>query len=425
MGLRDLAASVYGRLLAEARSIQAYFNFKQERRIQRTGDKIRVGFMCQYIPGWGKMEPVYNRLKEDERFEVFLLCVPLHIMNQELENKEDTTNDTYEYYVSHGYEAINTLVGKNQWLDLRTLNLDFLFFTRPYNNYMPKQYSSHEVSKYTKICVLLYAFTQLEDTYSSTLNRDFFCNVYYYFAENTHAMQKNISHFKKRHRKGIQKSVCYGMAGMEDVLRGKDAQSRSWEFSKQDFRVMWTPRWTTDSKLGGSNFFVYREALLDYAKGHLDMDFLFRPHPMMFENFIRTGEMTAEEVKEYKKKIEQMPNVSLDVEKEYAATVWNSSVLVSDISSFMVEYFLTGKPILYCASNMECELAENAKELVKGCYVVCNKEEMFRVLEQLKKGEDPLRDTREKLMKPLFGENIERIPEQIVEELFRGSRLGE
>lgn len=64
---------------------------------------------------------------------------------------------------------------------------------------------------------------------------------------------------------------------------------------------MWTPRWTTNKKLGGSNFFVYYKLLLEYAEKNDDVDLLCRPHPLMFDNFLKTGEMKIEEIDDYKK----------------------------------------------------------------------------------------------------------------------------
>jgi len=56
--------------------MKAIYNFIQEKRIKRNAKKRRVGFLCQYIPAWNKTKLVYDSMKEDERFEVFLICIP-------------------------------------------------------------------------------------------------------------------------------------------------------------------------------------------------------------------------------------------------------------------------------------------------------------------------------------------------------------
>lgn len=404
------------------KDVKARKNFRAERKIKRTGNKIKVGFIGQYLPSWGKIEPVYRIMKESDDFETYLICLPMGIHDYKLDDPEDESNDTYEYFTNQGYDAVNALVGKNQWLDLKSLELDYLFYTRPYNNYMPKAYSSFSVSKYTKVCVLLYAYTLLEDTYHSTLNEDFFRSVYLYFAECDYPMRKNIGHFRRSHKKGLQHSICLGMAGLDDIIKAKELEAPAWDFSSNEFRVMWTPRWTTDKAMGGSNFFTYKDSLVEFAENNKDIDFLFRPHPLMFDNFLNTGEMTQDEVNEYKNKIKELGNVSLDKEKEYGATFWKSSVLLSDISGMMYEYFLTGKPVIYCASNVELELAENSKELVKGCYVSNSEEETFDILMKLKNGEDPLKSTRRKLIKQIFGDDIGSIPANVVDAIRKDAK---
>lgn len=389
----------------------------QERFIKRTNDKIKVGFICQYIPAWNKLLPVYNKLKSDSRFEVYLLCVPNRIEDGRLVSPESLENDTYEYYCQKGYEAVNTLIGKDTWLDLKEMKLDYIFYTRPYNSFMPAEYSSKAVSKYSKICVLLYAMTLAENEWNTALNRDFFRHVYLYFAEIASGVKVNKKHYPVTHALGLRKSVYHGMPAIEQFMEAKDEKTKVWDFSENEFRAMWTPRWTTDLSLGGTNFFLYKDALLDFAKEHGDISFLFRPHPLAFANFIKTGEMSEDEVAKYKQNISELPNVCLDIEKEYVATMWNSSVLVSDFSGVIPEYFVTGKPIIYCETNMILQPTEDFTKIISGCYCVKNEEELFHWLMELKSGNDPLYEKRQLIIEELFGEKLNHASDMILHEL--------
>ena len=398
--------------------IKAVYNFTGERLIKRTAKKKRVAFLCQYIPAWNKTQPVYEVLRKDARFEVFLICIPSGIQDQKLTDPDTEGNDTFEYFVQHGYEAINALTGKNQWLDLKELKLDYIFYARPYNFYMPQPYVSSRVSRYTKICCLVYAMSMTKPIQEVVLNRDFFRNVYCYFAESAYAAQVNRHHHRIMHKLGLMKTVFFGMPALTQILAAKEETNEVWSFSKNKFRVMWTPRWTTEPELGGTNFFLYKDVLLAYAEEQKDMDFLFRPHPLMFENFIRTGEMTGEEIEAYQNKVEKLPNVSFDREQEYGATFWNSSVLVSDISGILPEYFITGKPLIYCASNMVLEPTDMSLRMFEGCYVVYTPEELFACLKELKSGRDRLAGKRREIARELFGD-IENASRRIAEELVR------
>ena len=49
----------------------------------------------------------------------------------------------------------------------------------------------------------------------------------------------------------------------------------------------------------GSSFLKYKSIFFSIADEHPEISILVRPHPLMFNNFIHTGLMTEEEVKEY------------------------------------------------------------------------------------------------------------------------------
>lgn len=398
--------------------LKAMPDFLAERKQNRQAP-IRVGFFCQYIPAWTKVASIYAQMRSDPRFEPYLLCLPSGIKDGQLIDPEDLENDTYQYCVSHGYsEAINTLTGKNQWVDLKKMGLSYIFYPRPYNSLVPTCYHTKKVRRFSRICILMYGIATTEDITRITLNKDFMGNAYFYFAEAPFAQKINKKNNWLLHFFKLQKSVCIGIPVLEQLALAKNNISPSWAFSKNSFRVMWTPRWTTDKAEGGSNFFTYWKSLPDYAEANQDVDFLFRPHPLAFSHFIETGEMTPQEEAEFKARCASAPNVELDKESQYEATLWNSSVLVSDISGIMPEYFITGKPLIFCASNMELKLADFAEKMIhQGCYVVNNEQELFACLDQLRKGNDPLQEKRKLLIDKLFGSSSTNATQNIIEAL--------
>ncbi len=393
-------------------------DFLAERKLSRTGP-IRVGFLCQYLPAWTKVASIYRKMQEDPRFEPFLLCLPSGIEKGRLIHPDSSENDTYQYCMEHGYpEAINTLIGKDTWLDLKAMDLSYVFYPRPYNPLVPALYSAKNVRRYSRVCILMYGIATTEDITRITLNRDFMRSCYYYFAEAPFAERINKKNNRLLHWLGLQKSECLGVPVLEQLANAKTSPCPAWEFSKNAFRVMWTPRWTTDKAEGGSNFFTYWKSLPDYAEAHPETDFLFRPHPLTFSHFVQTGEMTQQDVLDFKARCCALPNVELDREAQYEATLWGSSVLISDISGIMPEYFTTGKPMIFCASNMELKLADFARRMIyEGCYVVNDQEELFACLDKLSKGDDPLRETRQKLIPELFGKSTANATQNILEAL--------
>lgn len=374
---------------------------------KRKPGPIKVGFIGQYIPAWNKAEGLYREMLADSRFEPIIICVPSGISNYELNDPDSLENDTYEYYKSNGYQAVNALIGKNQWLDLEALDLDYVFYQRPYDYLLPLQYASSVVANYAKICVILYAAIMVEEDVEICLETNFFRNVFCYFADSLHAASANRNNFKLSHLLGIQKSIYCGNPSSHHILSEKDTKTDAWDGIGNGFKVMWTPRWTTDLKLGGTNFFEYKDFLLEFAKAHPDVSLLLRPHPLAFENFVRTGVMTQQEVNAYKETCNILPNVEIDARKDYITTMWNSDVLVGDISGILPEYFIMNKPLIFCASNMILQPTAFTKRMFEGCYIVNNKQELEERLTSLMNGIDPLKQKRAEIISELFTNQLD------------------
>ncbi len=389
---------------------------KKFKGYNKKSGKINVVFIVQYIPAWNKSEPVYNAMLNDtEHFNVHILCVPMGVHGNKLDNPDDMSNDIYDYFISHGYSnVINALINKNDWFDLKSINPDYVFYPRPYNVYMPIPYTTRNVSNYAKICTIMYGMDLTDDIMKITHNHDFFRDVYIYFAQSSY----DYEYYKNNHKKLIDKKLKrvfhVGYPVFEDIIKRKNEQGDCWNFSKNKFRIIWTPRWTTDPLAGGTNFFTYKEYFRKKALNNKEsIDFIFRPHPLAFENFVNNGDMTIDEVNEYKEFCKDCINVSLDESKEYISTIWNSDLLVTDISGMITEYMITGKPIIYCASNMKMKLQEVGKDITSACYIVNNETELDEIIEKLKNGIDSLSEERKRVLNKQFGTDLECIGDRI------------
>ena len=74
---------------------------------------------------------------------------------------------------------------------------------------------------------------------------------------------------------------------------------------------------------------------------------------------------------------------------------------MSDTSSFIADYFTTGKPIIYC--HKVDTFNELSKKMSEGFYWVNNWGELKQVLDNLKNGKDELKEKRLQILKELFG----------------------
>lgn len=365
----------------------------QKKNPQLNHGIIKVVFLCQYIPAWSKNKQLYEALRSDERFDVTLLCVPNRISANQLQNPEDLSNDTYEYFSSHGYkEAVNALIGKNEWLDLKAQHPDYVICNR-YDRPMPIPYTSSELSEYVKICLIIYgtALLRVEET---MIDKTFASNTFYFFAESEGIRTEFLRRNRLLQTLKLSDAVFCGIPAVENALKAKGEEARSWDFTSNSFRVLYTPRWTMDPTWGGSTFLKYKQFFLTYADENPDSAVLVRPHPLMFDHFVNSGIITSAEVEAYFDACNKRINIRVDKEKEYLASFWNSSVLVCDYSSMIIEFFAMGKPIIYLTYDEKIDYTEQMQEMLHASYIVSDESQLKEILGNLKSGYDPLQSKR-------------------------------
>lgn len=377
--------------------------------------RINVVFVCHRPNVWGSLKSIYEECLNDERFNVSIVAIPCkkQLPKLGLSHKVYESEGAEEYYknfecnVINGYDYLN-----NKWFNLKKLKPDYVFFQTPYNIIRPKKYRTGVVSKYTKILYVHYAANFigagiLEESYPL----DFIKDIYTIFVQDERD-QKLIEDYLKNNNLNIR-TLLTGFPRYDELDSLKGIDSKNWNLPRNNNvkRVIWTPRWTTNE--GNCNFFEYKDFLIEYAKKHSNFDFIFRPHPQAFLEWNATGELPEKEAEEYKKKYSDCKNAKIDLQKEYLTTFYSSDFMITDISSIVAEYFLTGKPIIYCHKK-DC-FNDFSRKISEGFYWVRNQKELEERINDLMAGNDPLAEVRKKLIKENFYINPRKAGKQIKE----------
>ena len=378
-------------------------------KIRKKDKKINVYFLCQYKQGYNKFIDVVKGMQNDTKFNVKVLAIPENIKNF-------PTNEDYNFWYSKfGSITINAIIN-NKWYDLKKEKPDCVFIQRPYENYLPQEYHITSLKQYSKICYIPYAFELINlrniampDFFVKSIDM-FFCtqSEEYKYCNN---IIKNLNDGKKNEVYDLGYPSLYNI-----VKKVKEYNSAFSRIDKKiNFNVIWTPRWTIDDKLCKTSFFDYKDKIIEYIKSHKDINFIFRPHPLAFENFINEKLMTKKQVDDYLNNFNNS-NMYYDNSSEYYYTFAESDVLITDFSSIIIEYFLFNKPIIYCYSKNENE-TDFMKKMKKCFYCVSNWNELKTMLENLKAGNDPLSKKREKLLKEILKKYEDNVSLKIINKI--------
>lgn len=369
----------------------------------RLKEKINLVFVCHRPSVWGSLKTVFEECNNDyQNFNITIVAIP----NKKQLPKLQFNHEVYEsegaedFFKDYPCRVINGYNYKTkEWFDLKHLKPDYVFFQQPYNVTRSLMYKSQNVCKYAKILYVPYFSNFIgNDVVNSCYPIDFFNNVSIVFSENAFDVDFINNHLNSCKVK--PKIILSGFPRYDNLSCYQNVDSNIWNFTKNNRikRIIWTPRWCTNE--GNCCFFDYKDDLLDYVEKNRDIDFLFRPHPQAFLEWSATGELPENEANVYKARFDKIANAKIDNQKEYLTTFYSSDIMITDISSIVAEYFLTGKPIIYCHKK-NC-FNDFSRKLSKGFYWVHNWEELQKTIEMLKSGNDPLKEKRQEIIKKEF-----------------------
>lgn len=384
--------------------------YKKQNRFKRyrqslNNTKINVIFVCHRPAVWNYQKTIFEAMMKDEQFNVSIIAIPIKKQLPELgfsheiyetEGAEDFFKD-FPCRVINGYNYET-----KEWFDLKNLNPHYVFFQQPYNIHRPAIYHCNEVNKFAHICYIHYGLSMLgEHDVLKEFAYDFFQYASLIFAETPYHQRsyiKEISRYNKFFKfKNIFLSGCPAFDNLEQF---KNAESNLWKHQNpKKFRIIWTPRWATSE--GSCNFVEYKDELFDYCE-EKDYDFIFRPHPQAFLNYIDEGILTKEDIEVLKHKFNVSKNSHLDLSKQYLSTLYSSDLLISDPSGILTEYLLTGKPIIYTKKSDEWANEFGLNVMIKGSYSATSWQELKDIIEMLKSGEDPLKEKRQEIINSEF-----------------------
>ncbi len=379
------------------------FKFKKKK-----SRKIKVYFLCQYMQGYNKIFDVIECMKNNELFDVKVLAIPDNI-------NLFPKNNEYEFWYSKFGTIVVNSIENNEWFDLKKEKPDYVFVQRPYDNYVPYEFQIEVLKQYTKLCYIPYAF-ELINLRDVAMPDYFVKNISMFFCSQSEEFEYCSNIIKNINDGVCRKAFNLGYPSLYSIVKKNNNNSAFKKIDKRNnLNIIWTPRWTTDDKLCKTSFFNYKDRLLEYIKKQKNINFVFRPHPLAFKNFIEKRIMTKKEVHNYLRQFKKS-NMHYDKCSDYYDTFNDSDVLITDFSSIIIEYFLFNKPIIYCYSNCS-KTTEFMNKMMNCFYCVNNWDELECVLENLKKGIDPLKKNRLKLLNNFLKGYQSNVSAKIVEEI--------
>lgn len=362
-----------------------------------TGEKINVVFVCHRPAVWESLHSVYDALKSDDSFNVYIVAIPNKKelpklwLNHEIYESEGAEEFWKGYGCINGYDY-----EKKEWFDLQKLEPDYVFFQQPYNITRCEEYKSWNVARYSKLCYLNYfSPVKFDELYDECIPADFMRCLSFYFTQNPIDHDFINERFDRMNITGVER-IMTGYPRY-DGLKNVTGESDIWLSKTHEyFRLIWTPRWTTNE--GNCHFFDYKDKLIDFCLNN-DIELVLRPHPQAFQEWESTGEFNHEAQTKLRELFESEERLHLDESSYYLDTMYSSDCLLTDLSSIIYDYFLTGNPIIYALGKNK---KDKADLLHDGMYEVDSWDAVENVLKDLLSGKDKLASVRKEIEKQAY-----------------------
>ena len=176
----------------------------------------------------------------------------------------------------------------------------------------PANWSVEAVSLIARVCSIPYGTCIFEGDVNEIVHPEtFYRFVHLKFSESNLLKKMFTKKFEKNIWFESDRVIVTGHPKL-DYLSHRDQSYRSeHRLGKRANvkKIMWTPRWRTEE--GNCHFFEYKDFLENACKEDERVNFAFRPHPFCFQNFLKTGELTVEELAALRERYAASKNLTI------------------------------------------------------------------------------------------------------------------
>ena len=361
--------------------------FKLRKEVRREGF-VQVYFFVSEIAKW-KAQSLYDLMELDKRFVPVICIYPMGIESGDDNHILTLLSEKESFFQNKNMRVTNIWDVKNKCIDMSLFKTKgIIFYQQPWD--VPPAPTPLQVSRNW---LTFYFPYYLVNNYAKTLElyKRLQRHIFRYIVPS-----EDIKNF-------YYKEVCrYAFAG-EIVGLGHPCVDYliSTKRTNMGFTVIYAPHFSFPVKSVNrpfyySTFLDNGELILNYAKKHREIKWVFKPHPRLKSELEITGVWSKAKIQDYYDEWEKLGEACYT--SDYQSLFVNSDVMITDCGSFLSEYACTRNPIVRMVLPGLNILPHPAlEELYSTYYCVCNNDELEDVFDMLLvKRNDPKKELRNK-----------------------------
>ncbi|MCC6589756.1 MAG: glycosyltransferase [Bryobacterales bacterium] len=346
-------------------------------------DTRHVVFIIQHAPQWPSLQSVYDAFLNTKNWTVTVVAAPY--------NHSYATSDSERDSV-YGFLAANHIkyIRFNEVRD-EISSADIVFLQNPYDITRPQGLHTHELLRVTPR--LAYVPYGIEIGGGDT-------NHNYQFNLPLQQLAWAVFARSNRHRSLFDKFCIPGSNHVfvtghprMDTLRGLDQLPPDPEFTSfAQGRpiIFWNPQFDVKPDgTGYSTFLQWQSFLPDEFARRQNLAFVIRPHPLFFGALEKRRIWTPAQIQHFLNRAASAGNILIDRRESYLPVFAASAAMISDASSFLLEYAGTGKPLLYLHNPHGPQLNGDGEFVRRHCYTAVTQTGISQFLDLVGEGLDP------------------------------------
>ena len=375
-------------------------NQKQVLEDLKTVSPLNVIFYVYDESKW-KSQSVYDLMEKDERFNPLIVatknCAPEGNPNYQT---SDNVTKCYEFFknkgmsVEYGYD-----IKKNRYIPFEKFYPDIIIYSHPW--YVYENQGPVVCSKFALTYYIPYFLPASEQWHEYGLR--FHQYIYRHYVPTESVMDyysKNMPSIKTSYR-------VVGHPILDNYIDKKADEDKKY--------VIYAPHWTVcGDNLRFGTFNWSGKKILEFAKSHPELNWVFRPHPLLYNFVITSGFMRKQEIDRYYNEWKSFALFSDG--GDYIDLFKRSYAMVTDCGSFLTEYFVTENPVIHLVSD-KLKPNQTTKKIDETYYTVHNEDDIDMYLEYiLLNKNDPKKQKRLNLLKEL-NLNTESSAQRIIDDI--------
>lgn len=301
--------------------------------------KIKVIFLINEESKW-KVQSLYDLMLKSEIFEPIVALTIADIQN-ELSSQEriEYLKNLHNVFLQKGIDSVYAYDFElNTQINLDKFKPDIVFYQQPWG--LAEIQSPQVTGKYALTCYIPYYVPNY-----GILSME--CKWFHKFLFRYYVLNKDWEDIIKDYSPEFENNTF----GIGHTMLDNFYLNNSDVINEQ--YVIYAPHWSIChennwNKENYSTFDWSGELVLDYAKKHPEIKWVFKPHPTLKVALKRTG-WTDEQVQTYYNEWAQVGLVCDS--SNYIQLFKQSKAMITDCASFLVEYFCTGKPVVHLISE--------------------------------------------------------------------------